>query len=221
MLPEWFWPLVKPTGPSEFWALGQAAVNLGVVAVALKGLHSLSIAKRDLLTRAQRESRMCAVLRCEEMAQVLIKQNGEILAKHANLQRTPFLQSPTDVRFGDEDAALLERAKAWHVGIPFEVNRETVNLLNRMEAWAMYFNTGLADHKIAFGPCGPVFCGLVVRHYATLLVARHGNSSGKYPNIVAVFNDWRAQIDEKVLKEDLNRVQARRTQLPNPIGLGD
>src|SRR2546422_4730966 len=50
-----------------------------------------------------------------------------------------------------------------HDALPIYLYSSCVTLLNELEAWAMYFTNALADHRIAFGPCAPVYCSLIVR----------------------------------------------------------
>jgi hypothetical protein len=140
------------------------------------------------------------------------------------------VQSPDEVKFDPDTSDHLEQAKAWLKDVPSDLLGDCVKLLNRLEAWSMYFTKGVADHEIAFAPCAPVFCGIVVRYYAVLLVARAGHASGKYPNLIEVFKDWRGQIESqkdgikmKELVQSMKDLQARRgrgTGLQPPLGTG-
>lgn len=228
-LPATAWQLLKPTNPDEFWEMVTAILTMGLIIVAARGLRSLKLAKTDLLTRSQREARACAITRCEEMANDLIKGNSDLVTRFAELKKPVFVQRPEDVVF-DDTTKLVERARIWVADVPPDVIGDCTRLLNRLEAWSMYFTTGVADHDIAFGPCGPVFCAMVVRYYPILLLARSGRSSGKFPNTVQLFKSWTALIDNekdgiqmKAVLENLKANQARREMapvLPRPLGTG-
>jgi len=223
--------LVKPTNPTEFWTLILALVTAGLVFVAWRGLRSLTLAKADMLTRSQREARACAIARCDEMASDIISKNSDLINRFASANVPVFVQSADVVRFDPDASEHFVKAQAWVQQVPRELHSDCVHMLNRIEAWSMYFTNGVADHAIAFGPCAPVFCSLIVRYYAILLVRRAGHSSGKYPNAVQLFKSWRAQLEAEqdgikmqALIETMQDLQQRRANhpiLPPPLGTGD
>lgn len=230
-LPPWLYPLIKPTNPTEFWTMAMTVLTLGLIVVAWRGLHSLQLAKADMLTRSQREARACAIARCEEMAGEIIEKNGELITRFAELELPVFVDSPDVVLFDPDTSAHLNRAQTWLAQVPPELRSDCITQMNRLEAWSMYFTNGVADHSIAFGPCAPVFCGMVVRYYPFLLVRRAGHSSGKFPNTVKLFKSWRSQIEAQTdgvkmqeLVQKLSTLQALRKkndpQLPPPLGTG-
>lgn len=223
------WTLLKPTNPDEFWEMVTAILTIALIIVAVRGLNSLKLAKTDLLTRSQREARAISILRCEELAAELIKLNSDLVGRFAELQKPVFAQRPDDVDFNDTGRQ-VERARRWMDDVPADLQRDCLRLINRLEAWSMYFTTGVADHEIAFGPCAPVFCGIIVRYYPLFILARAGHSSGKFPNTVQLFESWRAKIDAEKDGVQMNavlealRVNQERRQmapvLPRPLGTG-
>lgn len=122
----------------------------------------------------------------------------------------------------------LDAAKAWFAAAPPEVLGNIVALLNRLEAWSMYFTKELADPDVAFGPCAPWFCSTVIQYYAVLLVVRTRGSSGKFPNTVRLFEGWLSGLEEQArgLKEGdllnqlatLQATGAPKKTLPPPLG---
>lgn len=49
------WTAIKPITPGDWWTLILAVGTWALTWVAYRGLRSLSLAKRDMLTRATRE----------------------------------------------------------------------------------------------------------------------------------------------------------------------
>ena len=221
--------LVLPTGPAEFWALVAGVGTVVVMILAWQGLSSLGLTQRDMLTRATRDARQGAITRAEEWAREIIVMNGVILTLAAQHKVPVFVSSTSEVRFDPDNAADLEKAGKWCNDLPPEIYTNSLRLLNRMEAWAMYFTCGLADPKMAFGPCAPTFCSMIVQNYALLLLMRAQKSSGKYPNAVKLFKAWLHLLEDEErglqrgdLLKRLRALQAKgpanAESLPDPIG---
>ncbi len=221
--------VVVPTNPEEFWTVVSALCGVLVLSVAIRGLRSLKLTREGMLNQAHRDARGCAIVRCEEFAAEIIPLNAGIVNAFAALKTPVFVEDAADVRFDPDTREDLARAQEWFDSLPPEVRSACVALMNRMEAWAMYFTHQLAEADIAFGPCGPYFCSRVVQLYPYLLIARNRDqSSGNYPNVVALFKAWIAQLEEErrglirgQLLEQLAELQARgspRSTLKPPLG---
>lgn len=221
--------LAKPTDPAEFWTLVSAFANIAVLVVAVRGLKSLVLTRKGMLTQATRDAWSCAVHRCEEFADEIIPLNVPVLTNLAAFKVPVFVKHASEVQFDPDNKADLDRAAQWVRNLPAGTLGDCVTLLNRLEAWSMYFTNRLADQKIAAGPCAPFFCSMVVQNYAVLLLHRNRDaSSGKYPNIVKLFKSWWADIeDEKVGHKEgellkqlaaLQRKGSPSSKLPNPLG---
>jgi hypothetical protein len=138
------------------------------------------------------------------MAQVILPQNGTLLDRLAVAKIPPFtIKSADAVQLDPDSAAHLAAARAWVQTLPQDLHVACVDLLNRLEAWAMYFTKQVADHDIAFGPCGRVLCLFVVQYYAILLDRRAGKTSGKFPNLVELFTSWRGALQQETTMNDL------------------
>jgi hypothetical protein len=220
--------LIVPRDAGEFWTAVTGIGTIVVILVAYRGLRSIKLTKADILTRGQRDSRSCAIERCEELAHKIIPNNAVILQHIADAGAGMFVKSASEVRFDPDNFEDLSGAQAWLAKLPREFHTDSIHYLNRLEAWSMYFTCRLADHSIAFGPCAPVFCQLVVQFYPMLLARRAGKSSGKYPNVVYLFTIWRDGIEAEKsgveMKEIVKRMvdlQAKRvpkSTLPPPLG---
>lgn len=222
--------LLRPTNPTEFWAMVAALGTVALSVTAAIGLRSLVLTRRDMLTRAKRDARECAIARFAEMAKQIIPANGALWAAIAASKVNPIIvRSPGEVMLDPDNPEHLKLAVKVRESFPSEVVKDTIFFLNQLETWAAYHTKGLADHEIAFGPCAPVFCGLIYQHYAILLTCRKDTSAGNFPNVVELFKSWRADLAQKELdvrEEDLQRkVQAletarskQRSSLQPPLG---
>lgn len=236
-----FWTLMRPLSPGDFWACVAALAAIGVLVIAWKGLRSIDLTRRtidlahkDMTTRAKRDARNCAVLRAEEWALQLLPLNAEILTQLAAHKIRVFVEGsrPDDALFGEDEARHRIPGRKWIDGLPQGLYFEMIGFLNRVESWSMHFTHGLADERVAAGPCAPTFCSIVVQLYPVLVVQRAKASSGRYPNIVKLYRCWAERMDldakgekERKLRDELGKLQAEgpgaSSALEPPLGLDE
>lgn len=209
-----------PADSTSFWTMLAAAGSFVVAAVAWRGLRSLSLAKADMLNRAQRSSVHAAVERCEEMARILLPMHHEVLAEFVVRQVPVFASAVADVSFeAHEETGKIDAAVAWVSALDPVLQRKIIGLLNAMEVWSMHFTLGLADRNVAFDPCSSVYCQMVMQLYPALLTQRRADPvSGPFQNVVLLFRDWYSTKAKAQLLKDLQRHQTRGPSLPPPIG---
>jgi len=221
------WALIKPTDALDFWTMVTGLGTLGLILVAYRGLRSLGLAKKDMLTRGMRDARDCALKRCREFAETIIPTGLHILGRMGEAKIPLLVTSTKLVSFDPDNEQHVKAAGAWCSKAPQDVVSDSIGLLNRVESWAMYFTNGLADHDIAFPPCGAAYCSMIVQSYAVLLQMRTQDSSGKYPNTVKLFKSWHERMEQERrglqqgnLLRELEKLQAKAPlhPLPKPLG---
>lgn len=213
----------KPTTPAEFWALVEGAAGVATVVltvvlaiIAWKGLRSIALAQKDMMLRATREARACAVARCHDFADQIIPANAKILTSFAQHKIPVFVKDANEVVFDvDKESRNVRAAQAWIRLVPNDLFGHCIALLNRLEGWSMHFTKGLGDADSAFGPCAPAYCSMVMQLYPVLVVTRTKDSAGKYPNIVELFSSWYGaredaakRVKRAQLLEQLEKLQA-------------
>jgi|SRR5579862_8388221 len=221
--------IIAPRSAGDYWTAVLALSTAALMAVAYRGLKSLGLTRRDILSRATREARESAVRQAEAFSREILHQGAELTTKFRAAKVPVFVQNVNEVRFDPDTQTDIPRAQAWHDAMPEPIRQECVKFLNNLEAWAMRFTCGLADRDIAYGPCATAYFSLVIQFYPLLLLFRQHRLSGKYPNTVALYLDWRekreaegqgAQLTE--LLSRLNELQRKMvrggTPLPPPIG---
>jgi hypothetical protein len=203
----WAWRRFPPTDAVSAWTLvaGLGAVvtavsTVAIAAFALRGLRSLTIARDEIVHRAERDANLCAIQRLEEIARDLVPMNQALLDILASGKVKVFLGPRDAVRF-DPDPQDLTAAKAWAGTLPAGANNQILTFLNRLEAWSVYFTKGVADPDVAFGPAAPVLRSWVGQYYAPLLLLRSGQAtpSGIYPNLIELYHAWSARMDAQQL----------------------
>lgn len=226
---EYIKNLIVPHDPVAFWTMALTFATAWLAIVALRGLGGLGLTKSDILTRAQREARHCAIARAEDMAKVLIPANRELSMKLGEALIPVFVRSAEEVSFDRNKVdRIMGRANTWVTSMPPALQMECISYLNRLEAWSMYFTNGLADDEIAFGPCAPTYCSQIAQYFPVLIVHRANQRSGKYPNAVKLFETWWHKLKEeesgiqmKELVAKISELQHRKAApnpLPKPIG---
>ena len=224
---EMKWDLFVPDNPTALWTMLLTVATVGFSVIAWKGLKSFKLAKADYLTRNLREARGCAIARCEEFAAKIIHDNAELHAAFGLSGIAPFHKPNEAVDFDASIPAVVQGARDWIQQIPAEVRYRPQTILNYLEAWAMYFTHDLADESVAFAPCAAVFCSMIVRYRPYIIDIRAKETSGKYPNVVALFQRWTERMDaqangdvENALWQQIAEVQARSAPKPfiKPIG---
>jgi hypothetical protein len=144
-----------------------------------------------------------------------------------------FIQGERQLHLDDETPKdQLDRAQKWVDKVPGDVYSQCVTLLNRLEAWSMYFTSKLADEDLAFVSCGPIFVTMVLQLYPVLVVARTPRSAGKYPHTLRLLTSWLAAMEERELglkeghlqrqlAEIQNRDRAKGARIGKPLGTAD
>ena len=222
-----------PKDGVEAWTMvaGIGALVTGVATVvfagfALRGLRSLALSRSEMIVRATREAKLVAAQRLEEVATVLIPMNGPILNALSAANVQVFLGEKDQVKF-DPDPSDLRPAIAWKASLPPGGAKLIADFLNRLEAWCVYFTTGVADEKVAFGPIGPVLRSWVGQYYPSLLIYRSGANSGQYPNLIKLYTLWSNEMDsaqlarlhqDLVAQMDRKQSELAKSQLPAIIG---
>lgn len=232
---EWARDTGRPSDAEGFWAFVGALLNVLVLAVAIRGLNALKLTRIGIQTQAMRDSRDCAIARCEEFGQEIMTLYDPVAVSFMG-QKTPvFVQNADEVQFVDpgeedrsEETKHLERAQQWFSKLPAETRGDCIRLLNRLEAWAMYFTHGLAAGPVASGPCASFYCSIVVQQYPVLVVLRDEETSGNYPNLVKLYLAWLEELEshKRGLKEgqmlkELAEMQSKGThkhKLSEPLG---
>lgn len=229
------WARIRPTTESTIWMAVDATADavgalgaLTVAAIAFRGLRSLRLTRDDINARVDRDAVACAIQQCEVFARSLLgRRFNDALVTSAI---PPFVKQPADVQFDPDSTDHLPKAKALVSALDPKLRNAAIVLMNDIEAWSMYFTSGLANARVAYGPCATPFMSLVVKLYPLLVVYRQHALSGQFPNTVHLFNSWRdkkdvdgkraelGQVLERMRELDAKQMDPSRPKLPGTIG---
>lgn len=201
------WTFLQPKDGATVWvaiaglaAMVAALTSIAVAVFAFRGLRSIAIARDEILHRATRDAKLSAILRLEEIAKEIIPLNTAVLDSMASGRVKAFLGANDTVQL-EPDRENIAAAVQWTASLPNVSYGRIITLLNRLEAWSVYFTKGVADPDTAFGPIAPLLRSWVGQYYAVLLVLRSGvdKASGKYPNLIQLYLQWTAKMDKEQL----------------------
>lgn len=95
--------------------------------------------------------------------------------------------------------------------------------LNRLEAIAAYFTTGVADESVGFSIFGRTFCSSVESDYDMIALSRKSGTNDYWENIVILYNLWRPRLSkaelEQAKSEMEKKISALTTNKVSPIGM--
>ncbi len=152
--------------------------------------ESLLTAKADILIRSRREAVALAADRCEKFSKTIEDLKPAIIAVLGPAEVYPNWNL-TNVRVQRQSIRDPEAALEWADEIcSSPKNQHTLCILNTLEAFAIYFESGAADEQTAFPVTSAVFCGYIDWLFPILVKLRKGAdniNTGQFPNIVALY----------------------------------
>jgi hypothetical protein len=180
----------------------------------------LELSKLDAQTRAQRESIALGIQQSQRMSTELFPLYAKLLKALAAASVPVFVRDGAEVSFEEnEEKAKIERARAWVALLDQSTKDLTIELMNGIEGWSMFFTHRLADEKVAFEPCASGLSLMVITLYPCLLFQRRVNpTSGPFPNLVKLFKAWHGKKEMDRSLKDAARWQSSGFALLPPLG---
>lgn len=93
-------------------------------------------------------------------------------------------------------------------------NTQIIDLLNKLEAYCMYFSNGLADEEIVYQSLHQMFLITIKQLY--FLISRNNKDNGAdkyYVNIIEMYNKWAKRYHDKK-KEEIERQENIHMKTP-------
>ena len=87
-----------------------------------------------------------------------------------------------------------------------------VMLLNELEAFAMYFNTQVADEETVYQSLHQTFRAIMVLCYYDIALRNNVLSDKYYTNIIMLFNLWNKRYVEQIKAEKEYVIQAEQAR---------
>lgn len=201
--------------------------NCVLAAIAYKGLEQLRIAKDDIKLRSRREAATVAVAQCDRFARDIMPKHMELLGEIHAIKLPEYPGPYKD--FLISEFTQIPRGPQPYVEVIFKPENmalamKVINMLNDVEAVAIYFEKGIADADIAYPSIASAFCQIAERYYVVIAGFRP-EKSGQilYTNIVGLYKRWSPRLQHTLLADQQELLRKRISSLPikpavKPIG---
>jgi hypothetical protein len=194
-----------------------SAVALAVL--AFKGLEQLKISREIAKTSARREAFKLAADECRYFAEQIIPLGDTVGKQVVALKLSSFLNPKFKVVNGeiidhnfsiDDVAADMQKS-----------GYAPITLLNRLEAFSIFFAELIAEESVAYQETAATFCGLT-RQYMSGIFFLRGLKTARYKSTVMLYERWSAKLKSEQLMEEKKAIDKNLEGLDHeplkPIG---
>lgn len=200
--------------------------------VALKQLSiakiQIEVARESMQISSRRDAAVFTAKQCEIFASEIIEQHIEIAKKFEAKKITEYVLPNNKKNIFEADYG------KWFKQNKDKLDKDGVDLinlvaklLNKLEAFSIYFTHGICDKKIAYLPIATSFIR-IIEYYSPLICLLRDDNRG-YSNILKLYESWKADTEKEELelkKEQLEKQIAETIEqasciieIPmNPIG---
>ena len=179
--------------------------GIGLLFVAIKALEQIRLAKNDIKTRVNREAAKEAAVRISHWMDVIIPSMNKL---HSYQNKINFEELKCSMeRFESEELRSKDSNTQSHsqkalvlIMEDSEFRSLTLQVANVVEAFAMYFSTGVADEEMAFMPLSETFCGFVESTFFLYCGTRNQDQLNRWDYTVKLYRVW----SQRRIKYDLD-----------------
>jgi hypothetical protein len=159
----------------ELWTVVNGVSTVVIAAATWVGYRSLKFSRKALELEESRQKRAAAVIQNEKFE--AIAADYDAICTAASTGRKQNLEGLDASAWKPEDVLI----------------DAIIKVLNRLESWAMFIETGLADEDVLFETAAPAFCGMVSNLSALLRL--HSKISPNIWKPIAWLDDrWKARL---------------------------
>jgi hypothetical protein len=211
--------------PSNWFVYVRQALELlyylsGIVIAiaAIRGLSQLTITREIARVNAKREAYKLAADECRNFAAVVVPLQGTFDAhmQGKNLQsllNPHFVIENGEIANHNFNLALLN-SEYPIMGYPL------VSFLNAIEAFAIFFASGVATEEIGYRETGTSFCSYVERLMPAIFMMRSINV--RYESTIKLYEIWHGRQEREKISAQMRELESAAKRLPNerikPIG---
>ncbi|PYL10396.1 MAG: hypothetical protein DME33_00865 [Verrucomicrobia bacterium] len=190
--------------------------GIALTVIAAIGLRQLTVAKEIARIGAKRDSLKLAADQCAHyMHNIIPLQNAlyeAIQTKHIAF----FDKSEVEVK-GDQ-VKVTSTATPADVDALKTIAYEFLAAFNAIEAFAVFFVSGVADEKLAFSALGASYCSNVQRYLPEIMLLR----SGSFDNLLRLFFLWNSRLESLRLRMERDKIDNSLQKIQNkfikPVG---
>lgn len=188
-----------------------------IVVLAIIGLKQLKTAKSIARKTAKRESLKLAADQCEYYHRHIIPLQNELFDAIASRGVTFFEKAEVTIR---SDAVRVKYSPDDDFFDQImKVVSELTAALNAMEAFAVFFTSGVADESVAFSSLGRSFCNTTQKLLPKIVFYCQ---TGHFHNLYHLFLMWNSRLEAGELLREKENIEARLKSVDNkfitPVG---
>lgn len=185
------------------------AATVALAVFAFKALEQVKISKDIARTSAKREAFKLAAEQCRYFAETVIPLSDKLHAQCAKLNLTSFSNPKFEVLDGEitfpnfpESSVLVDFQKCQY---------EMMTFLNSIEAFAVFFVSGVAEESVAYRETGTTFCVTMKKMMpAVYLYRKYGV---RYESTVKLYEIWSARAASEELLKTKKSIDTELTKL--------
>jgi len=190
-----------------------------VIAIAaIRGLRQLTITRDISRENAKREAYKLAADECRHFAQDIVPL-GTTLHNHINEKNIQSFAHPSFVVTRGEIEKHNFNLMILQKEIPI-ITLDLITYLNAMEAFAIFFASGVAAEEIGYRETGTSFCSAVERYMPAVWAMRQVNV--RYESTVRLYEIWHARQEAEKISKQMKALEEAAKRLPKetikPIG---
>lgn len=191
-----------------------------VIAIAsIVALYQIILTKRIARSNAMREAYRLAAEQCAFFAADILPLLSSVKKEFISAGIT--INSKAKVR--DEKGGFAVNLSDIDLSDIDKINKMITPpglLLNRLEAFALYFVTGVASEKAGFNTLGSVYCDIVKEFMP--YIALVADDELTYPHVGSLYKIWKQRKERIRLTMDKAKIEKKLKETPkvtiNPIG---
>jgi len=161
-----------------------------ILYLAYRGLEQIKLAKKESKLNSKREAFKVSAEQCKDYQERIIPLQNKLFDKEATKNVRFFKDSKVEItnkkikiEFAEDDSELIID--------------ECLLVINSMEAFSLFFISGLGNEKMAFETIGETYVFTVESLLPFLM--RYGNNK-RFRNILALFSVWYQRREKRILE---------------------
>lgn len=171
-----------------------------------KAKQQLENDKNILRINSKRESIKLATEQCDNYMKNIIPDINELNAYLEETKIDFFTKSKITIeqdRISVEPYINNEDLKKY---LDINCIKKCLKVKNALETFSIYFNSGIADEKIAYLSIGRTYCNTVEKLLPDIIFANDGEY---FRNITQLFNLWYFRIQQEKIQKEKNELEKK------------
>lgn len=163
--------------------------GIGLLVVAIIGLHQIVIAKRAIHITSRREALKLSAEQCKRYSDEIIPLTSKVL----DATRSDAFFDSWESKLTKNGISLVRKPEKITIK---SLPKELTSLLNSIESFSQFFTCGLADERSAYNCLGGAHVETVTRYLPILMLQA---KQGYWKNTMTLYFSWRMRKEREKL----------------------